>query len=143
MNLLASTCNKMKIFQVYNHAIIYQCIVFSAAAQQEYVRNFQLVNKTGTHFTLSWDIVDGNYSENDISFFYLYYNHGAFSYSRYIWYHSTYQINSTNAVRFFYTISTQSFTYEEYIMYIEVYRRRLRPAYTYSNRRFVDVGMLL
>ena len=134
-------CNKMNYVEQLNLLfLLVDC--FSAVAQREYVRNFQVVNKTSTHFIVSWDIVDGNYSESNISSFRLYYSQGSsFSSSRYIYYRYTYQSNSTNGVTFFYTFSLQSFTNVEYIMYIRVYRvYPLNPRYTYSNRRFGDLG---
>ena len=107
-----------------------------AAAQDQYIRNFQVANKNSTHITFSWDIVDG-YSSN-ITYFHLFYQHRTSSSAQYISYRSA----SRNGATFSYTYSLETFNNGPYIIWVRAYRRSLSPAYTHSERKYVSIGKL-
>ena len=110
---------------------------YCTAAQDDYIRNFQVVNQNSTHITFSWDIVDGYYNSSYINYFRLYYQHRSSTPSLYIRYSSA----TRNGATFRYTRSVRTFNNGPYIMWVRVYRSSaLDPRYTYSRRQYVDTG---
>ena len=114
----------------------------STVAQEENIRNFQVLGQTSTHITFSWDIVDGYYSSSSIqNFDLLYQSWSESSSSDSISYSLTVQNTNTNGVvTFMSNISTERYSHGEYIMWIRVTRHSLTPRYTYSGKRFVNIG---
>ena len=106
------------------------------AAQDQYVRNFQVVSQNSTHITFSWDIVDGYYTSSYINYFHLYYQHRSSTQSLYIPYSSATRSGAT----FRYTSSVINFNNGPYVMWVRVYRPSLDPRYTYSRKQYVDTG---
>ena len=106
------------------------------AAQDEYVRNFQVVSQNSTHITFSWDIVDGYYSSSYINYFHLYYQYRYSTSSLYISYSSATRSGAT----FRYTSSVGYFNSGPYIMWVQVYRASLYPGYTYSRTKYVNIS---
>ena len=116
-----------------------------AAAQEEHVCNFQVVNQNNTHATFSWDIVDGYYSSSDIDNFYLHFEYRSLYVSSL---NIQYSETTRNDTTFMYTSSYEAFysTYANYysaelLMWIQVYRSsHLNPRRTYSERLYANFG---
>ena len=116
-----------------------------AGAQEEHVRNFEVVSQTNTHVTFSWEIVDGYCTSSDINYFHLYLEYKSLYVSSLrIEYSETTQYGA----KFMYTTSfeaiynTQNGIYysAEVIMWIRVYRSSQNPRYVYSERLYVNFG---
>ena len=90
--------------------------------------------ENSTHITFSWVIVDGYYNSSDIYAFYLYYQQHTSTRSLYIPYSST----TSSGATFSYTYSLEPFINGPYIMWVWVYRRRVKS--TYSERKYVKIG---
>ena len=116
-----------------SHNLPFRCCT---AAQDDHIRNFQVVSQTNTHVTFSWDIADGYYTSSYINSFYLYYQHRSSIRGLNIGYSSATRFGAT----FWYTSSVESFNNGPYVMWVRVYRPSLDPRYTYSGRKYVSIG---
>ena len=119
------------------------CLILynAAVAQDNHIRNFQVANRNSTHITFTWDVVGSNY--NSTIYFRLYYQGRVSGYpSSTSMYSST--TWSSGSKKFQFTTSLRTFdkNYDEYIMWILMYRRSLTSRYTYSERKYVNIGKL-
>ena len=106
-------------------------------AQDDHIRNFQVVSQTNTHIIFSWDIVDSYYNSSYIYSFRLYYRHRSSIQSLNIPYSSATRSGAT----FRYTSSVINFNNGPYVMWVRVYRSSaLDPWYTDSRRKYVSIG---
>ena len=112
------------------------------ADAHEVIRNVQ-TNKNLTHITFSWDIVDGYYSSSYINSFRIYYRQrphaGSTSYIGPISYSDSNLIKIGYSFKYTTTV-TRFPTYDQFVMWVYVYRPSLNPSVAYSDQISVEVG---